>query len=375
MTYKLKNLFSYRFFEKKEGPLVTIRKHTKQEVDELGRRVGITNIQEIYNNRVLIENWLYRQFVKKGGKPENKIPYYAAVYDKLPIDNQLHVRFQEPQCIRIPMSAFPKSSVSFTFGQSPRALTRKDNHPTRRKVLTWDEAEWAINTFPYDHNEGTWLEMQIWEESIIRQFYNNGNSQYVRDCIVTERLSNKTKEMLLEKYVPYIQKLPSALFFDANSVHGIMHSIRVLVLTDKLAEDLKLDLRLKCVLNYAALYHDIGRENDQIDDFHGYKSYKKLQEFNIALPGFSLTMYEILKFIIENHPVEDSKAIENIRKYSLTDLDRIEAIKVLHILKDADTLDRCRFGHINLDYLILKDARKYVPFAYQLLTIFREIKL
>ena len=47
-------------------------------------------------------------------------------------------------------------------------------------------------------------------------------------------------------------------------------------------------------------------------------------------------------------------------------------MKVLHILKDADTLDRCRFGHINLDYLALEDSRKYVSFAYQLLTIFRE---
>ena len=134
MTYKLENLFGYRFFEKKEGPLVTIRKYTKKEVDEIGKRAGITNIQEIYDNRVIIENWLYRQFVKKGGQPQIKIPYYAAVYDELPADNQLHVRFQEPQCIRIPMSAFPKNCVSFTYGQSPRALTRKDNHPTRRKL-------------------------------------------------------------------------------------------------------------------------------------------------------------------------------------------------------------------------------------------------
>ena len=183
MTYKLENLFGYRFFEKKEGPLVTIRKYTKKEVDEIGKRAGITNIQEIYDNRVIIENWLYRQFVKKGGQPQIKIPYYAAVYDELPADNQLHVRFQEPQCIRIPMSAFPKNCVSFTYGQSPRALTRKDNHPTRRKLLTWEEAEWAINKFPYDHNEGTWLEMQIWEESTIQHFYNNKNNLYVKDLM------------------------------------------------------------------------------------------------------------------------------------------------------------------------------------------------
>lgn len=79
-----------------------------------------------------------------------------------------------------------------------------------------------------------------------------------------------------------------------------------------------------------------------------------------------------MRFVIENHPFDDQKAVENIKKYSLGDSERIEAMKVLHILKDADTLDRCRFGHINLDYLALEDSRKYVSFAYQLLTIFRE---
>lgn len=372
MTYKLENLFGYRFFEKKEGPLVTIRKYTKKEVDEIGKRAGITNIQEIYDNRVIIENWLYRQFVKKGGQPQIKIPYYAAVYDELPADNQLHVRFQEPQCIRIPMSAFPKNCVSFTYGQSPRALTRKDNHPTRRKILTWEEAEWAINKFPYDHNEGTWLEMQIWEESTIQHFYNNKNNLYVKDFNVSQRMSEATKQMVYMKYFPYIRMLPSRLFFDADSVHGVMHTLRVFVLADKLAEDQKLDIQLKSILQCSALYHDIGRNNDQIDDFHGYRSYEEIRKFGIVLQKFPFKLQEIMRFVIENHPFDDQKAVENIKKYSLGDSERIEAMKVLHILKDADTLDRCRFGHINLDYLTLEDSRKYVSFAYQLLTIFRE---
>ena len=169
------------------------------------------------------------------------------------------------------MSAFPKNCVSFTYGQSPRALTRKDNHPTRRKLLTWEEAEWAINKFPYDHNEGTWLEMQIWEESTIQHFYNNKNNLYVKDFNVSQRMSEATKQMVYMKYFPYIRMLPSRLFFDANSVHGVMHALRVFVLADKLAEDQKLDIQLKSILQCSALYHDIGRNNDQIDDFHGYR--------------------------------------------------------------------------------------------------------
>lgn len=372
MVYRLGNLIAYRFFEKDEGPLVTIRKYTKSEASEFGKRAGITNIQEIYNNRIMIENWLYRQFVKNGGKPQCAFPYYATVYDKLPPDNQLHVRFQKPQCICIPMSAFSKESVSFTYGQSPRALTRKDNHPTRRKVLTWDEAEWAINTFPYDKNEGTWLEMQIWEESVIRQFYNRGDSVYVKDCIVSERLSQETKKILFEKYSSYFQSLPKYLFVDCYSVHGISHAIRVLVLAEKIATDLKIEPQYIDILRFGALYHDIGRENDQIDDLHGYKSFEKLQKFKGVYGESSVKSSEILRFIIENHPLTNSQVMENIDKYSLTALERSEAMQLLFVLKDADALDRCRFGHIDLDYLTFKNSRKYVSLAYQLLTIFRE---
>ena len=370
MAYKLENLFAYRFFEKSEGPLDTIRKYSIQEVNKLGKQAGITNIHEIYDNRVIIENWLYRQFIKQGGKPKTDFPYYATVYDNLPEDIQLHVRFQEPQCIRIPMNAFSKDSVSFTYAQSPRALTRKDNHPTRRKVLMWDEAEWAINAFPYDNREGTWLEMQIWEESVIQKFYNAGKSLCVTDCTVPDRLTDCAKEMILDKYSLYLSKVPSELFVDASSVYGTTHAIRVLILVDKLSEEQKLDPLSKNVLHYGALYHDIAREKDLNDNLHGYKSFEKLQNTNFAFGKIAKENFEILKFVIENHSLTDSQAKDNIRNYKLINKDL--AINLLNILKDADALDHCRFGHIDLDSLHFESSRKYVSFAYQLLTIFRE---
>ena len=56
MTYKLENLFGYRFFEKKRRTISYNKKVTpKRKWMKLGKRAGITNIQEIYDNRVIIE--------------------------------------------------------------------------------------------------------------------------------------------------------------------------------------------------------------------------------------------------------------------------------------------------------------------------------
>ena len=82
--------------------------------------------------------------------------------------------------------------------------------------------------------------------------------------------------------------LPSRLFFDANSVHGVMHALRVFVLADKLAEDQKLDIQLKSILQCSALYHDIGRNNDQIDDFMDIGAMKKYENLALFLQKISI---------------------------------------------------------------------------------------
>lgn len=370
MKYELDNMYAYRFYEKKDGPLVTIRNFNENEVSCIGSKAGITNIQEIYKNRTIIEDLLYRMFIKKGGKPQIMYPYYATVFDVLPDSNQLHIRFNEPECIKIPMKAFSKEHVSFTYGQSPRALTRKDNHPTRRKVLMWDEAELAINQFPFVEDEGTWLEMQIWEEDVIKQYYADGKGGCITAFEVKERLNEKERKNILKQYEHFLNLLESRFFFEPQSAHGISHAMRVLVLSQRLAESIKMEDEQKSILIYGALYHDIGRDEQSIDSTHGYKSFQKVIKLGLIAKCLDTNSINILRFIIENHPMDTTYAKKNIKQYNIDDEEK--AYKVLKVLKDADTLDRCRFGHIETDYLSYRESRKLIPFAYQLLTIYRE---
>ena len=54
-------------------------------------------------------------------------------------------------------------------------------------------------------------------------------------------------------------------------------------------------------------------------------------------------------------------------------LDKNRAVRLLSIVKDADTLDRCRFGNVDINYLINMESKKLVNFGYQLLTIYPEL--
>ncbi len=371
MKYILDEMFAFRFFEKKDGPFVSLRQFGYDEVSEIGKKAGISNIHDIFNNRVMIEDLLMRQFKRQGGVSTLPYPYYATVFDELPASNQLHVRFSEPQCLKIPMREFPKDQVSFTYGQSPRALTRKDNHPTRRKVMLWDEAEWAINTFPFIDEEGTWLEMQIWEDDTLKRFYGDGKGDCITDFVVEGRLGSEEREELVSKYSSNFSMLSSDLFFSPTSVHGLSHARRVMVLADVLADKCKLDNHDKKLLKYAAAFHDIGRLNHKEDEEHGVYSYRKAVERNLFPSDLSKEDIALVRFAIEEHPKDYEKAKYESDK--LRNIDKNHALKLLSIIKDADTLDRCRFGNVDITYLINNEAKTMVNFGYQLLTIYPEI--
>lgn len=365
----LKNMYAYRFFDKKKGPLDTIRKYTQEEIAKIGRDAGITNIQDIYHNRVNMENLMYSLFKRGGGDPHIVYPYYFAVYDELPSCNKLHVRFQNPVCLKIPMSVFPKKWVSFTYGLSTHAFTRKDNHPCRRKLLSWDDAEKVINEIPFDENEDIWLEMQVWDESIIRDYYQKSNKELF-PVQVDERLSEQEKDDIKKKYEVYSCLIRPEQYDEPKGVHGVSHTLRVLILAQELAEINHLDDYYKAILIYSAAYHDIGREHNFSDDKHGCKSYQKVIKFHLLPESLNFEQQRVLRFIIENHPFGVDAAKNNLYKYRINNQEM--ALKTFCVFRDADILDRSRYGNVNKHYLHFKSSRYMVPFAFQLLQIFKE---
>jgi len=47
-----------------------------------------------------------------------------------------------------------------------------------------------------------------------------------------------------------------------------------------ISDNEKLDIQSKKILEFCAIFHDIGRTINGIDDYHGIKSIRKLQKMN-----------------------------------------------------------------------------------------------
>lgn len=371
MRLSLEDMYAYRFFESEKGPLDTIRKYSLDEIDELGNDAGIRHIREIYKNRVNMEKMMLSIFRRQGGNATEDFPIYFAVYNNLPASNKLHVRFKNPKCIKIPMKFFyeEKDHISFTYGLSTHAFTRKDDHPCKRKLLMWEEAEEIINEIAFDEKEDIWLEMQVWDESCIKEYYHQ-NLDKVFSIEVKERLSGQEIQRIREQYDKELVELQRNIFFEPNGPHGVMHAIRVRILTQYLADMHDLCEEEKEILKYCALYHDIGRTNNIHDYNHGIYSYQKVKENNLLPQYFTIEQENKFKYIVENHPYKGDVASGKLGLYNIHD--KKGALNLLNIFKDADILDLCRYGSVNKHNLHFMSSRDIVPFAFQLIQIYRE---
>lgn len=146
-------------------------------------------------------------------------------------------------------------------------------------------------------------------------------------------------------------------FLEGFSDHDTNHLYRVSILSGLLHEIVREEydeLNDRTLINVmkAGLFHDIGRKNECEDAEHGKRSVELLNKYQIDT---NQTMQQI----IEYHCQDDSK----LPKCS-------SQTEILYkILKDADALDRVRFGIRSLDinYLRLDVSESLIFFAHQLL--------
>ena len=159
-----------------------------------------------------------------------------------------------------------------------------------------------------------------------------------------------------------VQFYPSLTELYRKGIHGIEHTYRVLLLVQELSELENLSQDQKSILEFCAIFHDIGRINDDIDDFHGIRSIKKL----ISLDYLGLNYFDnsIVKYIIENHCISDKIAFDKIINYDVRN-DK-EAIYLLKLFKDADNLDRFRINDFNPKYIRLKSSLQLIEYSKQL---------
>ena len=138
--------------------------------------------------------------------------------------------------------------------------------------------------------------------------------------------------------------------------HDMVHSARVLFLALSIIQAGKIKLSRKELeqLSEAIIYHDIGRSDDEVNAAHGAAS-RKIYERQYLDPTVS--------FLIEYHCLDDGQAEDYLAHSPITGKSR--AWLLYQIMKDADALDRVRFGIFALDvnFLRLPTSHKLVPLA------------
>jgi len=174
---------------------------------------------------------------------------------------------------------------------------------------------------------------------------------------------------MLARYHKYNALIVPTLYHNPDGIHGVSHVQRTLLLALLMAYLDKLSDQQTRILAYASVYHDIGREHDGKDDYHGYDSYEKATEQGLLsrLPDQEIC---IVKELIERHAIDDTLAF-SLEKVAEDIRDEVRLL--LRYFKDADNLDRVRIHDLNIDYLRTDIARQMPLVAQQLLVGFSEI--
>lgn len=162
-------------------------------------------------------------------------------------------------------------------------------------------------------------------------------------------------------------------FLQDSPEHGYFHSMRVLFLCMVLAHLKKLNVQDRAILANAAMYHDIGRTNDDVDFKHGQVSVEQIEEQEITFytldckTPLSGEEYEldflpeeqcdITNRIIAYHSMPDEVGLSDSSMFGLSEENKMKYKELFQLFKDADALDRVRFRDLDMTFL-RKDVSK-----------------
>lgn len=154
-------------------------------------------------------------------------------------------------------------------------------------------------------------------------------------------------------------------FHNADGIHGIGHTKRVLFWALALSEFEGLNVFDCDILSAAARYHDIGRLNDWVCEEHGFRSVSRVLE-NHLLDMLDSQRFNTVAFLISYHCIDD-KAAELCLREDKGIADKERAWRLYKVFKDCDGLDRVRIRDLDVRYLRTKSAKAMQTAADELL--------
>lgn len=174
----------YHYYDKSSKPFLSLSdipiEQAKAIINE--RKLSKPNsfcakrLDDYMDNRLYFEGILKNEFLKKGGKIERQTPYYMVV-EKC---DWLSSWYEDSAYIKIPISEFDLSTLSFTYGDSHPTFSARvnDGKEYRKKVYLYDEIFEIINKYglPQDWNKNgefgpeRYVEVHIWSDKTIKRY-------------------------------------------------------------------------------------------------------------------------------------------------------------------------------------------------------------
>lgn len=145
-------------------------------------------------------------------------------------------------------------------------------------------------------------------------------------------------------------------FTHQSFIHGIMHTYRVMYNVILLSKEHLISEQIFKTAFCAAFIHDMARKHDGFCTEHGDWAVKEklhVHEKGFKLYGVNDSNFEAIKTSVTFHSLQE-------------ELDKTHPhYQVTTLLKDADALDRIRFGINDLDpqYLRLPKSKKLIATA------------
>ena len=144
------------------------------EIRKNGSLFASQRAEDYLEIRRNLETLARQLFISKGGKPSRERPHYMI----LGSCSWMKGWYQNGAEIRIPLSNFDPTIVSFTYGDTFPAMRYEDEKAYRKKVYTLAELTELVRDYglPQEWNEDgkkgpdRYIEAQIWSDEPLRPF-------------------------------------------------------------------------------------------------------------------------------------------------------------------------------------------------------------
>ena len=178
--------FITRYYQKDEYPFMSLNDLPLDEANRVKaeycrkNNIGKFYAQEDYLvHRKEIENWIYHQLLRLGGRPADTVPVYMMLGESPPGEHDIRGEIQQnAEEIKIPLEEIDLSAISFTYPDSMYEFTIDDKgniisagRTNTPAVYTYDDLPAVVRKYRLYDNYRFNVEAQVWDRAMLHRYW------------------------------------------------------------------------------------------------------------------------------------------------------------------------------------------------------------